>query len=164
LIVGGTWHEENDGKVANVATIFDGYGAIKLTYKKMLPFIDEEMKAESIELGKKLPVLVTDDQLVTVAICKDFCDLSLSLPYLELDVDLVLVPSMGNEATMKGHQNTAKRMRVLYGARTFIVQQVYPKEQTYEALGLVLPVPNDPAAAQPEELRQLGIWGSYHRD
>jgi hypothetical protein len=159
VIIAGTWHEKKDGGFVNLAKVIDGYGSTKLVYEKALPFLDRELGNEYIQPGKTLPLLVTDDLIIAFAICRDYCDLSPNLPYPELDVDLVLVPSMGNEATMEGHQVTAKRIRVLYDARTFVVQQAEP--QVAGELGLVLPMPDDPAASKPGELRQFDVWGSY---
>ena len=159
VLIAGTWHEEQDGRTINLATVLNGYGETKLVFQKLIPFIDRELGPERIVRGEKLPILVTDEYLIAFAICRDYCDLSLKLPYPELDVDLVFVPSMGDENTMAGHQVTAKLIRVLYGARTFVVQQAIPSIAT--ELGLVLPFPNDPLANKPAKLRQFKIWASY---
>jgi hypothetical protein len=162
VLVAGTWHENQDGKVTNLATVFDGYGETKLVYQKLIPFSTNELGSEKITRGTQLPILVTDSHLIAFAICRDYCDLGLKLPYPELDVDFVFVPSMGDEKTMSGHQVTAKRIQVLYGARTFVVQQA--SAPVASELGLVLPLPDDPEATNPADLRQFEVWHSYQSD
>lgn len=159
ILVAGTWHEDQGGAIINQATVLDGYGDTKLTFQKLIPFMDRELGIERVKRGTRLPILLTDTHLIAFAVCRDYCDLSLSLPYQELDVDLVLVPSMGNEKTMEGHQATAKAMRVLYDARAFVVQQANPP--VAGEVGLVLPLPDDPTAQKPQELRQFTVWQSY---
>jgi len=161
VVVAGTWHETSRRKVKNVATIFDGYGNITLRYEKFIPYEDKNLGVEKIVPGNKIPVLVTDDQLIAFAICKDFCDLSVNLPYPELDVDLVIVPSMGGDTTMTGHQDTAKKIRVRYGAHTFVVQQADSGHAEGERLGYVLPLLDDPMALKPSDLQQFVTWKSY---
>lgn len=162
IVVAGTWHEKGPNGLANVATVLDGYGEIRLRYEKSLPYDDRCYGREEIAPGMDLPVLVTDDLLVAFAICRDYCELTVELPYPELDVDLVLVPSMGNDATMTGHRQTAKKVRVLYGARTFVVQQDDPEHSHPGALGLVLPIPDDPTDISLDDLRQSTEWKSYN--
>ncbi|WP_264048548.1 carbon-nitrogen hydrolase family protein [Methylobacterium flocculans] len=161
MVVAGSWHTEEDGKVWNVATVLDGYGAEALTYRKVLPYRDGKIGTEAIGMPAEVPVLVTDDHLFGFGICKDFCDLGVTLAYKDLDVDLVLVPSMGNPATMEGHRSTAKGMRVTFGTRAFVVQQADPDGPTAEQPGWVLPFPEDPTGKPVAELRQGGDWQVY---
>jgi hypothetical protein len=162
VLVAGTWHEKRDGRVSNLATVFDGYGGTRLVYQKLIPFVDRVLGPERIMRGTRLPILVSDTHLIAFAICRDYCDLGLKLPYPELDVDLAFVPSMGDESTMAGHQVTAKRIRVLYSAHTFVVQQA--TLPVAAELGLVLPLPDDPEASKPADLRQFEVWDSYQAD
>lgn len=162
VAVAGTWHEEGPNGLVNVATVLDGYGETRLRYEKALPYDDRCYGMEAIAAGTDLPVLVTDDLLIAFAICRDYCELTVELPYPELDVDLVLVPSMGNDATMTGHRQTAKKVRLLYGARTFVVQQNDPEHPYPGTLGLVLPIPDDPTDCSLNGLRQSTEWKSYN--
>ena len=161
LVVAGSWHVEEGDKVWNVATVLDGYGDEKLGYRKVLAYQDRKLGREAIETALEVPVLVTDDHLVGFGICKDFCDLGVPLAYRELDVDLVLVPSMGNPVTMDGHRSTAKGMRTTFGTRVFVVQQADPDLPAAEQPGWVLPFPDDPTGGPVTELLQSGDWQSY---
>ncbi|CAO4170367.1 putative amidohydrolase [Methylorubrum aminovorans] len=161
MVVAGSWHVEEEGEMWNIATVLDGYGEVALTYRKVLPYRDGKLGTEAIGIPPEVPVLVTDDHLVGFGICKDFCDLSVTLAYKDLDVDLVLVPSMGNVATMDGHRSTAKGMRVTFGTRAFVVQQADHGCPAEEHPGWVLPFPDDPAAGPVTALRQAGDWQAY---
>lgn len=160
ILVAGSWHEVDEDKVRNVATVLDGYGGVKLRFEKMMPFDSTQTGPEKIAPGGVLPVIITDDRLIAFAICRDFCEEDLDLPYPNLDVDLVLVPSMGGAKTMRSHQGTAKAIRVRYGCRTFIVQQGDAPDPD-GALGYVMPAPDDPEERTPAEMRQFEIWRSY---
>lgn len=160
VIVAGSWHELDGaaGSYVNRAAVYDGYGNERLTYDKIVPYLDREAGFEAIKSGDKIPILVTDDLLIGFAICKDFCDLVAVTPFLQLNVDIILVPSMGDEKTMKGHQSTAKRIQAVFGGRTFVVQQAHPSGGE---LGVVLPMPVDPDALSYAEMRQNVPWKSY---
>jgi hypothetical protein len=160
VVVAGSWHEESSGGSVNVATVLNGYGARLLTYEKSLPFYSGRI-TEDIRPGVTIPILVTDDQVIAFGICRDFCDLSFDLPYPELDVDLVLVPSMGEETTMDGHLTTANRSEKRYGTRTFVVQQDTPQGSKSSNFGFVLPMLKNPSRQKRAKLRQSGIWKSY---
>ena len=161
LVVAGSWHIKEGNKVSNVATVLNGYGDVLLQYRKVLPYHDREIGTEAIEPAIDVPVLVTDDHLVGFGICKDFCDQGIMLAFADLDVDLVLVPSMGNSVTMDGHQSTAKRMRTTFGTRAFVVQQAEAGLPADDQPGWVLPFPNDPTGLPTSALRQPGEWQSY---
>ena len=161
FVVAGSWHVEEQGAMANVAPVLDGYGEVKLLYRKVLPYQDRKVGTEAIAPVLEVPVLVTDDHLVGFGICKDFCDQGVALAFADLDVDLVLVPSMGNPVTMDGHRSTAKRMRTLFGTRAFVVQQAEAERPADEQPGWVLPFPNDPTGLATPALRQAGDWQSY---
>jgi hypothetical protein len=161
LVVAGSWHVQEEHGLANVAPVLDGYGGVKLLYRKVLPYQDRKIGTEAIAPVLEVPVLVTDDHLVGFGICKDFCDQGVPLAFADLDVDLVLVPSMGNPVTMDGHRSTAKRMRTLFGTRAFVVQQAEAERPADEQPGWVLPFPNDPTGLATPDLRQAGDWQSY---
>jgi predicted amidohydrolase len=123
VLVAGSWHVERGGKWWNSAPILDGYGKVLATYEKLTPFYSAGIGYEDVTLGAGIPVIVTDDYVVAIAICKDFCDLSRVADLAQLDVDLFLVPSMGGDSTMSGHQTMAKHLTVQRGSRAFVVQQ-----------------------------------------
>uniref|UniRef100_UPI003F4937DA hypothetical protein n=1 Tax=Ensifer adhaerens TaxID=106592 RepID=UPI003F4937DA len=148
LTVAGTWHEPDDGlpqPVSNVAVVYDKYGREALRYKKVVPYHDRGKSIEPINIGNELPVLVSDEFLVTFAICKDLCDLASNVAYREMNVDFVLVPSMGDETCMQSHRVNAKGMRTQRNARPFVVQQTVPDDGS--GLGKVLPPVPDPTSA-----------------
>lgn len=160
VIVAGTWHETNDGRAANIGRVLDGYGSEKLSFVKAVPFVYEG-RPENILPGDDLPILVTDGQLIAFAICKDFCDHTAGLPYGELDIDLVLVPSLGNAETMRGHQDKAKQISARFGTRAFVVQQALMGEPAPPALGYVLPMPKNPRRVDLPGMEQATTWRSY---
>lgn len=158
ILVAGSWHESDGAAFVNRAVVFDGYGKKTLFYDKSTPYIDPELGPEDIRLGTTLPIIVTDDLLIGFAICKDFCDLGRVTPYFHMNIDLVLVPSMGDLKTMKGHQNTAKRVQAVFGSRAFVVQQAHPPKG---AKGIILPMLRDPESLPPSKLKQKAQWKSY---
>jgi hypothetical protein len=158
VFVAGSWHEADGAAFVNRAVVFDGYGKKTLVYDKSTPYIDPVLGPEDIRLGSKLPIIVTDDLLIGFAICKDFCDLGRVTPYFHMNIDLVLVPSMGDLKTMKGHQNTAKRIQAVFGFRAFVVQQAHPPTG---AIGIILPMLSDPESVAPSKLKQKAQWKSY---
>jgi predicted amidohydrolase len=107
----------------NRATVLRSRGRPLLHYDKrrQYPYAD---RREGIVAGGVLPVIVMEDRLVSIAICRDFCDDCAEDVYDELGVDVVLVPSLGDKSTMDAHSRSAKRLQSRQGAISFIVQQV----------------------------------------
>ncbi|MGP9820414.1 hypothetical protein ACTZWW_10395 [Salinarimonas sp. NSM] len=161
IVVAGSWHEERDDGVANCAHVLDGRGRPLLRYDKIIPFSDATGAVEDIRRGDCVPVLATDQALVAFAICRDFCDAPEPLP--NLDVDLVLVPSLSNEKALPGHINNAVRLVGTHRTRSFVVQQALPASE--DGLGWVLDVQRFPTtAAEPAPVAQTTIFASYERD
>ena len=126
-VVAGSWHRPRwDGRIGNVAPLLDGTGERIGEYSKIVRFQHKEMGTEDIADGNELVVMVCDRFLAAVAICKDYCDLGEVPPWGLLDVDVVLVPSMGNGSTMAGHLANAGRNRIHGDQRALIVQQGLP--------------------------------------
>lgn len=124
IVLAGSWHEPNDGGWKNVARVLDRHGSERMTFEKLRAYVREEAE-EGIVSGASIKVLAGPDMLVSFAICLDFCDVDVDIPALALDVDLVLVTSLGNMQTMNGHEQNALKMRTRYGASAFVVQQHY---------------------------------------
>ncbi|WP_144441560.1 hypothetical protein [Bradyrhizobium sp. CCGE-LA001] len=160
ILIPGTWHEETDHGTVNRARIYDGYGEERLSYDKIAPYADEGWGMENITAGDRICVLATEGALIGVAICLDFCDVC-QTPFSELDVDVMLVPSMGNDRTMQGHQTTAAQVEVRFGTRSFVVQ--HPTETTFtdHRIGTILPLLKEPNAISPRELGQKTVWAAY---
>ncbi len=130
LVVAGSWHEPSNGQWRNVATIFDGYGREVARHAKLLPYIDETGRLEAITSGDALTVLVSEDALLAVGICRDFCERGAGLnSYALLDVDIFLITSFGDGKTMAGHFQTATDVQIRYRAQVFITQQTMPNPE-----------------------------------
>ncbi|MCK1547846.1 hypothetical protein IVB11_01960 [Bradyrhizobium sp. 177] len=73
----------------------------------------------------------------------------------------MLVPSMGNDRTMQGHQTTAAQVEVRFGTRSFVVQ--HPTQATFidHRIGTILPLIKEPAAVSAKELGQNTVWAAY---
>ncbi|SDD33016.1 hypothetical protein SAMN05216337_101023 [Bradyrhizobium brasilense] len=160
ILIPGTWHEAGDHGTVNRARIYDGYGEERLIYDKIAPYADDDWGTENITAGDRICVLATEGALIGVAICLDFCDVC-ETPFSELDVDVMLVPSMGNDRTMQGHQVTAAQVEVRFGTRSFVVQ--HPTHTTFndQRLGTILPLLKEPSSVSAQELGQKTVWSAY---
>ena len=123
IVVAGSWHRARGDAVRNVAPILDGTGEISDEYSKVVIFQSDELGPEGIAAGAEIIVIACDRFLATVAICKDYCGLGTNSPWHKLDVDLLLVPSMGGATTMEGHLTRANQDRIEHGSCAFVVQQ-----------------------------------------
>ncbi|WOH57800.1 hypothetical protein [Bradyrhizobium sp. BWC-3-1] len=162
VVVAGTWHEATKEGVVNRALVFDGYGIERLVYDKIAPFSGGGWGKEDITPGTKLCVLATEAAIIGFAICLDFCDADAETnPFTKMDIDLMLIPSMGNDQTMEGHQTTAAQMGVKFGTRTFVVQHITDTEFKDGRIGAILPMPKRPNKVPIEQLGQKTVWNSY---
>ena len=144
LVVAGSWHEpREEGGWSNLARVLGRTGEVLCSYAKFAAFHDEAWGEEAILRGDELPVIVTGDLVVGLAICKDFCDRAVASPFAELPVDLILVPSLGRTSTLAGHLANAEDLRLRTGTIVFVVQQLPgttadPAQAGEEILGHVL--------------------------
>jgi predicted amidohydrolase len=144
LVVAGSWHVRAEGVsdvlerkpredwkdepgaaealFVNRSEVLLGDGEALLSYDKRRRFPFGELD-EGIETGAALPVIVMEDRLIGVAICRDNCDDNARETYRDLPLDLVLVPSMGAESTVEAHERHAKAQRSRQGTLTLVVQQ-----------------------------------------
>ena len=136
LVVAGSWHETKSGKTVNRSLVVDGLGNRLLTFDKLLAYQDIEYGTEDIEESDWLEVLVVEETLVAFGICRDFAEIQPSNPFAQLDVDFVIVPSMGNATTADGHRLTAAIVARRFATQSFIVQQADPG--TTSPLGFVV--------------------------
>jgi hypothetical protein len=157
VVVAGSWHEPRPDGIVNVATVYDGYGDEVLSYSKILRGTVGGAY-EDILSGDELPILVTKDHLLAFAICRDFCE-RLEEPTIgNLDVDFILVPSLGNCRTLTSHIETARQVYMRFAARTFLVQQAQPPLPA--GLGFVIGLPESlDEIAHP--VRQDTIYDKY---
>ena len=147
-LVAGSWHSEMDGLMRNACHVLDGYGEPIFTTYKWAKF-QFDKRYEAIEPGSEIHLLIGEDELTVVAICRDFLQATTDLPYPKLDVDVAVVPSMirdiGEHATLATHKATANQMRVRYGTRTLVVAQ--PARAQEGGVGKVLALPAKPLEA-----------------
>lgn len=171
VIVAGSWHMPCAGGWANTGTVLDGRGEELLTFGKRLKFVLRSKATAAIHWERIKPypvihILMTERELIAFAICKDFCGLTDGKPPVvgKLDVDLVLVPSMGGVTTILAQRDQAQHMKIAYGTRTVVVQQLPSQKRdappSDEApppeeagvpgtiLGYVLKAPDDPGALE----------------
>jgi predicted amidohydrolase len=113
--------------------------------------------SEGIEPGGDLPVLMLDDLAIGFAICLDFC--VSGSPYSNLDVDLMFVPSFGDEKTIDGHRTTANRMRIDFATRTLVAQQA--KTVVKRRRGFILSPGAELDKATPENCASNKAWTTF---
>lgn len=156
FVVAGSWHRTLDGLMRNTGEVLTGSGdhichLVKWSKYKL------DQRREAIEPGHEIPVLVGEEELVVLAICKDFlADDDKEPPYGQLNVDLAVVPSMGDLKTLWGHAATATKMRARYGTLTLVVQQ--PSEPLEGLDGFVLNFPRSPF----ESIGSTPVKGPFH--
>lgn len=142
IVAAGSWHEDVDGRISNVMRVLDHSGRQSLTFTKLTRFVGGGF-GEANTPGNTIEVLVSRDMLISFAICSDFCDDSdIPNPFVELDVDLVLVPSLGTQAAANGHQGNATKRSNATGGQTFVVQQREPSKEG-DSVGWVVSDPRD---------------------
>jgi predicted amidohydrolase len=159
FVVAGSWHEMSGSSRYNVATVFDGHGVEVLRHRKRFVYKDESSRAEEIQHGNELEILVLSDALFAFGICLDFCHRCFTTPYGELDVDFVVVPSCGNETTMGGHIRTALDLHDARKTRSFVVQEAHPL--LADVAGFVLNPDGDPANWVVKNLCRSQPWNVF---
>ncbi len=141
VVIAGSWHvptgEGDDFR--NRCVVMTGNGDVLVTYDKRRRFPWNE-QWEDIGVGENIPIIVMNDRLIGLAICRDFCDDNPHDPYRELPLDLLVVPSMGQKSTLDAHIRRAAGQRHRQGTIIFVVQQVPVIE------GGQPPSPTDPPA------------------
>ncbi len=116
LVVAGAFHEPEqatDTSLAyNSAPVFTGSGRMLFAHRKLRLFGRNDAGAEFAAVGNRLHVLITPIGSMTILICKDFMDEDPRVDNLlaEVPVDWVWVPSYGDETTLKGHKERARRL------------------------------------------------------
>ncbi|WP_334162685.1 hypothetical protein [Phenylobacterium sp.] len=143
LVLAGSCHEpSDDGRgTVNRGCVFNAYGEELLIFDKLVAFHDYPHGTEDIIESMTIPVLVLEDMLIAFGICRDFSDTGPDNPLAVLDVDMLMVPSMGNERTAEGHLTTARLVADRFAAVSFVVQQADPGEPLQP--GYVVPPQDD---------------------
>lgn len=125
LVVAGSWHVALNGpkeRFANESTILDARGRLLARYRKRIPFVSKGRR-EKIVPGNELLIFASAESLISIAICRDFCDDTPTCNYDDLPLDLVIVPSMGDEDTLNAQVRHARSFASRQGGATFLVQQ-----------------------------------------
>lgn len=129
----------------NRAPLLDGAGRRLEWFSKIARYADKKLGYEDVTSGEELVVVVTEDCIATVGICKDFSDLQ-NNPWAELPVDVVLIASMGEDVTMDGHLTRAADLSKGHDRRTLVVQQGlwnYEENPTNYVLRPLKNIPSD---------------------
>lgn len=182
LVVAGSWHvatsafevgctDAPDDGVAVEAGCFvnrsqvmlgDGEPLLAYDKRRRFPF---QGRTEDIRAGRSLPVIVMEDRLIGIAICRDNCDDTAKEGYGVLPLDLIIVPSMGAGSTVDAHERHAKGQRSRQGSITVVVQQNLavegaPAPPGPSAFSFVRPVDGKrPPLGQTEAFRTLDRMG-----
>jgi hypothetical protein len=126
LLVSGSFHEvfENKQKV-NRAEMLGSAGNPLLNHDKIRPYGDADGGAEDIDSGSCLNLLSTSMGILAMPICKDFNDAA-SIDWNEIGPDWCLVPSMGNESSIRAHSEQAQRLwKILFRTTSLIGNQEF---------------------------------------
>lgn len=112
LLCAGSFHRESRLRdYSNHAELIDlANGQVILHQDKLRAFkatFLEPPKDEGIVFGRSVQILLSPVGLIAILICRDFGDEAARI-FLELDVDVVLVPSMGDAATFSAMEKAAK--------------------------------------------------------
>lgn len=161
VVLPGSWHEPTPKGRVNVIRVLNGFGREIVPPCEKTRAFNLDGRFEDIQPGTGLPVLVIGELLVGMAICKDFCDRSRDLPYLHLPLDLVLVPSFGDDLTMRSHCVAASDLWIRHHTRSFVVQQESRRNLDW---GYVLPAPERPGEATLDSLRRSQLFSIFSFD
>ena len=126
MVVAGSFHEGVAGEFFNTAPLYcAATGEALLVHRKLRLFGGFDEGAEQVSVGNSVQVLVTPVGCITVLICKDFMDKHASVESLltEVPVDWVLVPSFGDEKTIRAHKERARDLALVKtGTHTVVAQ------------------------------------------
>lgn len=130
LLCAGSFHRESTPRThSNRAELIDlSDGRIILDHDKLRPFKATFLhppKDEAIVLGDEVKILPTPVGLVAILICRDFVDETARI-FTELDVDIVLVPSMGDSSTYNPMRRAAEEFCRCYGGIVICAMQSPP--------------------------------------
>jgi hypothetical protein len=124
LVVAGSWHVEAEPALhvnRSEVLLNDGEPIVAYDKRRRFPWVGRD---EDISVGKALPVIVMEDRLIGIAICRDNCDDNAKESYKDLPLDLVIVPSMGGLTTLDAQTRHAQSNWTQQGTLTLLVQQV----------------------------------------
>jgi hypothetical protein len=132
LTFAGSFHDPNDavtGRCLNRGVLFDHRGSAVLSHVKTLTASlrasDGNTVGEYIDTHNTMHAVHTSLGLVGVAICIEFSDTS-GLPHAAwaaVGPQWMLVPSMGEESTVKMHHRAAEMLRDQHRTTTLVSNQ-----------------------------------------
>lgn len=133
MLQAGSFHETLviEGKTFNTAPLVNSQGRELLTHRKLRPFSKVspgvDPVTEDISLGDTIHVLATPVGLLTVLICKDFLDDHPCVLTLlsDVPVEWVLVPSFGDEKTIRQHKVRAKAQGLVRTGSHIALAQIF---------------------------------------
>jgi hypothetical protein len=146
LVLPGTFHVESEKQInapsdivrsefsPNRATVYDiDTGELVLEQDKIRPFKYPDSTPplfEALLSATTLKIAFSDSGTFCVLICKDFVDNRASMVGL-LDVDYVLVPSMGKPSTFNAWKRQADDYKRRWGAESSLALQAPPSLDTW---------------------------------
>jgi len=127
LILPGSFHEEKDGKLFNIAELFNRFGNSVLHHRKLTRFGTRE-KQEDIETGSCIQLLDTPIGLIGIPICLDFCEEGEPFSSLwgRIGAEWLLVPAFGVGSSIAAHSRRANELFRKHGTVSVIANQ-HPK-------------------------------------
>lgn len=128
-VVAGSFHVQDGGRCFNRSLVLDGQGNEILSWDKLLPFHKPahgkhpEIR-ENIERGTQVRLLATPLGLISTPICRDLGEETdgVRLPWMQIPVDFLFVPSMGYETTLSAHKSMASKL-FRHGVVTLVANQ-----------------------------------------
>lgn len=126
FVVAGTWHQRVRGKMRNRGIVFDKNGDLLLPFDKMIAYHNPKWGTEDITPSSTVEILILEDLLIGFGICRDFAETQPRNPFLGLDIDLAVIPSLGNQRTVEAHAIVAQLLESRFTTQTFVVQQSDP--------------------------------------
>lgn len=115
-VVPGSFHEELGAEGCfNTAPLLAATGEPLLVHRKLRLYGLIDNPAESVEIGNTIHVMATPIGYFTILICKDFMDVNPKVNDLlqDVPVDWVLVPSFGDDKTIKAHKRRAQTLATI---------------------------------------------------
>jgi hypothetical protein len=127
LLLPGSFHERSGGQVINTSSLYivgRAFPPIEiLRHGKFAPAWIKGV-LEGISPSNLITLLATPVGLWGVAICMDFCADQTNAIWDALDLDLVLVPSLGNEETLRLHEQRLRGLSLRQRLHTVLAQQM----------------------------------------
>jgi len=124
LILPGSFHEEIDGKVFNIAELFNRFGNPVLHHRKLTRF-GTRAKQEGITTGSRIELLDTPVGLISIPICLDFCEEGEPFSFFwgRIGAEWLLVPAFGVASSIAAHLRRANELFRKHGTVSVIANQ-----------------------------------------